>query len=422
MNIITFYRISLVVKAFQKSSTNIKSFIGLAIFVVLISSIISSSPVTVNSQLLTSVQNNQIESSNNVTTLEPDPSMATGKFPYNTNLADIYERTQKSVVEIYSMFPNLGKAWKGTGFVLGKNIITNAHVVRNQAEIGIVDVTFSNGKSYDAKVLGTDTLIDLAVLALPEEANSELVPLSLGDSSTLKIGEQVVAIGSPGGFTSSMSTGIVSALGRLSSQVHVQAAKEKEIQLDSVISANPDMIQTDTAINHGNSGGPLMNMKGEVIGVNDLGLATLNYEGLNFAIPSNTVKKVIPSLISKGLFDHPWFGVGGMSVTSGIARELQMAEAYGFLVVMVAAGSPAEKAGIRGGDRTTIIKGQKVTLGGDVVVKIDDKRVRNVNDLLVYLLRNKIVGENLKLTIIRDGQIQQVEVLLEALPPHLKPR
>jgi S1-C subfamily serine protease len=337
------------------------------------------------------------------------------------SLVTVYQNSYKSVVEIFTIWPNKGTAGQGTGFVYGNYIVTNAHVVISKGEVGIVDVTFWDGTNYEAKVLGADTLTDLAVLKLPQEADRKLVSLPIGDSSALKVGERVVAIGSPQGFTSSMATGIISAVGRLSSQVYETASKKLEQPLGSLVSSNPDMIQTDTAINHGNSGGPLLNTRGEVIGVCDLGLADVNIVGINFAIPINTVKKVVPSLITNGKFDHPWLGVGGTSVNAAIARELGLADSRGFLVAGVQPGSPAEKAGIQGGDRTTIVRGTEVTLGGDIIINVDGKPVRSINDILVHMLRNKIVGENLDLTIIRDGQLGHLNVVLEPLPENLKP-
>jgi S1-C subfamily serine protease len=348
-------------------------------------------------------------------------SLNLGTSSSDENPAPVYENSYKSVVEIFAMWPNQGTAGQGTGFVFGNYIVTNAHVVISKAEVGLADVTFWDGTNYEATVLGWDTLTDLAVLELPPEAETKLVPLPIGDSSTLKIGERVVAIGSPKGFTSSMSTGIVSALGRLSSQVLATAASELEQPPQALVSSNPDMIQTDTAINHGNSGGPLLNMRGEVIGVCDLGLASYDIVGINFAIPINTVKKVVPPLISNGKFEHPWLGIGGTAVTAGIAKELGLADSRGFLVAGVQPGSPAEKAGIQGGDRTAVIRGTEVTVGGDVIINVDGKPVRSINDILVHMLRNKIVGENLELTIVRDGQIVQLNVELEPLPENLKP-
>lgn len=393
-------------------------FLGLASFFILLSSAVLPN----HAPNYTQAQDNPVTplDNSNIRLIQAG-SIAPDDQPASSILADIYKKAHKSVVEIFSIYPNQGTGGMGTGFVFGEHIVTNAHVVLHNGEIGTVDVTFSNGNTYEAKVLGTDTLVDLAVLDLPEEADSELVSLPIGDSSTLEIGDRVLAIGSPSGFTSSMSTGIVSALGRLSSQLREAGAAALELKLDPILSANPDMIQTDTAINHGNSGGPLLNMRGEVIGVCDLGLASADFEGLNFVIPSSTVKKVIPSLISNGSFDHPWLGIAGTSVTAGIARELRMSEPRGFLVAAVADGSPAQKAGIQGGDTTAVIRGYKVTMGGDVIVSIDNKPVRNVNDVLVHLLRNKIVGETVLLTILRDGQTREVNVLLEALPQNLKP-
>ena len=189
----------------MKFKSNIKkTHAGLLLFFVLISLIIF--PISIHAT-----------ASSNIT-----PSSA------EENPVTVYEKSYKSVVEIFTIWPNQGASGQGTGFVVGNYIVTNAHVVISQAEVGLADVTFWDGTNYEATVLGSDTLTDLAVLELPPEAESKLVPLPIGDSSTLKIGERVVAIGSPQGFTSSMSTGIVSALGRLSSQVDETAASQSE--------------------------------------------------------------------------------------------------------------------------------------------------------------------------------------------------
>jgi S1-C subfamily serine protease len=202
-----------------------------------------------------------------------------------------------------------------------------------------------------------------------------------------------------------MSAGIISGLGRL-------------IPSDQAGSFSiPDVIQTDAPINPGNSGGPLLNMRGEVIGINSAIYSTTGqFAGIGFAVPSNTLAKVVPSLITNGSFQHPWLGVAGRDMTPGIADALGLTEPRGFLVMDVVAGSPAEQAGIQGGDRETTIDGVPVMLGGDVITSIDDKTVRKIDDILVYLQREKTVGDDLKLTILRDGQTMEVTITLGARP------
>jgi S1-C subfamily serine protease len=179
----------------------------------------------------------------------------------------------------------------------------------------------------------------------------------------------------------------------------------------------PDVIQTDAPINPGNSGGPLLNTRGEVIGINSaIFSATGQFAGVGFAIPSNTISKVVPSLVTAGSFQHPWLGVSGTDMTPGIADALGLKEPRGFLVVDVVAGSPAEKAGIRGGDRQVTMDGRPIKLGGDVIVSIDGKVVRKLDDILAYLQSQKSVGDSLKLTVLRNGQEQDINVVLGARP------
>lgn len=321
------------------------------------------------------------------------------------SLPDLFARVEKSVVQITdSDETDPLNSRLGSGFVYDTNghIITNNHVVSGG---GRLDVTFPDGTVYRASLIGSDPFTDLAVLYVEEVPQEKLVPLPLADSSAIRVGEQVAAIGNPFGLSGSMSAGIVSGVGRL---IPAQEAGGFSI---------PDVIQTDAPINPGNSGGPLLNMKGEVIGINSAIFSTTGqFAGVGFAIPSNTMAKVVPSLITTGSFQHPWLGVAGRDMTPGIADRLGLEEPRGFLVMEVVAGSPAEAAGIRGGDEDATIDGAPVRLGGDVIVSVDNKTVRKIDDILVYLQREKTVGDELQLTILRDGQEMQVTAVLGARP------
>ncbi|MGI0048831.1 MAG: S1C family serine protease [Nitrososphaera sp.] len=321
------------------------------------------------------------------------------------SLPDLFAKVDKSVVQITdSDETDPLDSRLGSGFVYDTNghIITNNHVVSGG---GRLDVTFPDGTVYRASLIGSDPFTDLAVLYLEDVPPEKLAPLPLADSSAIRVGEQVAAIGNPFGLSGSMSAGIISGLGRL---IPAQEAGDFSI---------PDVIQTDAPINPGNSGGPLLNMRGEVIGINSAIFSTTGqFAGVGFAIPSNTIDKVVPSLITSGSFRHPWLGVAGSDMTPGIADRLGLEEPRGFLVMEVVAGSPAEQAGIRAGDEDATIDGVPIKLGGDVIVGVDNKTVRKIDDILVYLQREKAVGDELQLTILRDGQEMQITAVLGARP------
>jgi S1-C subfamily serine protease len=321
------------------------------------------------------------------------------------SLPDLFIKVEKSVVQITdSDETDALDSRLGSGFVYDNNghIITNNHVVSGG---GRLDITFLDGTVYRASLIGSDPFTDLAVLYLNEVPPEKLVPLPLADSSAIRVGEQVAAIGNPFGLSGSMSAGIISGVGRL---IPAQEAGDFSI---------PDVIQTDAPINPGNSGGPLLNLRGEVIGINSAIYSTTGqFAGVGFAIPSNTIDKVVPSLITAGSFQHPWLGVAGRDMTPGIADRLGLEEPRGFLVMEVVAGSPAEAAGIRGGDEDATIDGTPARLGGDVIVSIDNKTVRKIDDILVYLQREKAVGDELQLTVLRDGQETNVTAVLGARP------
>ena len=319
------------------------------------------------------------------------------------SLIQIFERAETGVVRV-----NIQRSEEvvstngvGSGFVFDKNghVITNAHVVENSDK---VVVTFLDGRSYNAEVVGIDPATDISVIRVDADS-SLLKPLLIGDSSNLKVGMQVAAIGNPFGLSGSMTSGIVSALGRLLPQ-------------ESGFSI-PDVIQTDAAINPGNSGGPLLNSRGEVVGINTaIQSATGEFTGVGFAIPSNTIAKIVPKLISDGTYHHPWVGIAGRDINPDLAKVLHLTDARGFLIVNVVEGSPADKAGLKGSSETKEIDGIEYLIGGDVVLSVDGNVVRKIDDILIHLQRYKSVGDEMVLEILRDGRVTNFVVKLDERP------
>lgn len=319
------------------------------------------------------------------------------------SLIQIFERAETGVVRV-----NIQRSEEvvstngvGSGFVFDKNghVITNAHVVENSDK---VVVTFLDGRSYNAEVIGIDPATDISVIRVDADS-SLLKPLLIGDSSNLKVGMQVAAIGNPFGLSGSMTSGIVSALGRLLPQ-------------ESGFSI-PDVIQTDAAINPGNSGGPLLNSRGEVVGINTaIQSATGEFTGVGFAIPSNTIAKIVPKLISDGTYHHPWVGIAGRDINPDLAKVLHLTDARGFLIVNVVEGSPADKAGLKGSSETKEIEGIEYLIGGDVVLSVDGNVVRKIDDILIHLQRYKSVGDEMVLEILRDGRVTNIVVKLDERP------
>lgn len=322
------------------------------------------------------------------------------------SLPELFKMVENSVVQITARSEQLRfleDERLGSGFVYDTNghIITNNHVVEG---VDRVTITFLDGTVYNADIIGTDPYTDLAVIKV-NAPNEKLIPLPLGDSSTLQVGQQVAAIGNPFGLSGSMTTGIISQLGRL--------LPLQEVGGFSI----PDVIQTDAAINPGNSGGPLLDLRGEVIGVNSaIESGTGQFAGVGFAIPSNTVKKIVPVLITDGIYRHPWLGVSGTDLVPEIAKALGLKDTKGFLVIDVVADSPADKYGIRGGSKQVTLDGRQIRLGGDVIVAIDDNPVRKIDDILVYIQREKSVGDEMTLDIIRDGNPMEITIVLGERP------
>ena len=331
-------------------------------------------------------------------------------------LEDLFRDTQQSVVQVSGTATNnnnmLSGVTLGSGFVYDTSghIVTNYHVVAGDDDISI---TFIDGTVYRATVVGTDQYSDLAVLRVQDDVPTDkLKPLPLGNSSSLRVGQEVVAIGNPFGLSGSMTEGIVSGLNRL-----IPVYQDPFSNVAAPAFSIPDVIQTDAAINPGNSGGPLLDMEGEVIGINSAIFSTTGgFAGIGFAIPSNTITQVAPSIISTGSYQHPWLGVSGIDMTPEIAEAIGLGEPRGFLVIEAAPGGPADSAGVQGGDTPAQLDGREIPLGGDVILAINDKDIRKIDDVLGYLQQATKVGETVTLTVWRDGQIIQIDVTLGPRP------
>lgn len=337
-------------------------------------------------------------------------------------LPDIFTKVEKSVVKVtQNELQNNFAIRLGSGFVYDTtgHIITNYHVIAPLDDrLKEFDITFSDGNTYKAHLVGFDPFTDLAVLQAIDIQSKNLIPLSLADSSLLKVGETVVAIGNPFGLSGSMTVGIVSGLGRLlpSSEENMENTQDNKIVPSFSI---PDIIQTDAAINPGNSGGPLLNIKGEVVGINTAIFSNTGvYSGVGFAIPSNTINKVVPVLINEGEYQHPYLGVVGLDVSTKIADYFGLKDTKGFLITDIATGSPAEKAGLKKGTFLVNSNGEIVESTGDIILQIDDQPVRKIDDILTYLEREKIVGDNVELTIYRNGELKNFDLELTARPTH----
>ena len=343
----------------------------------------------------------------NLETTEPTNSI---KNAGEISLVDLFEKSDDGVVKVSvrkSIELPTGRSL-GSGFVydVSGHIITNNHVVEDSQK---TTVTFLDGTSYNAEVVGTDPYTDLAVIKVDVDT-SLLHPLPLGDSSTLRVGEQVAAIGNPFGLSGSMTSGIVSQLGRLLSTPGTASF------------SIPDVIQTDAAVNPGNSGGPLLNMKGQVVGITTaIQSATGEFSGIGFAVPSNTVSKIVPILIKEGKYKHPWLGISGADIDPDLAKILALQDNRGFLIVNVVKDSPAEKAGLHGSTETKEIDGIKYQIGGDVILSVDHKDVRKIDDILIYLQREKKVGDTINLEILREGRVTNFELTLEERPNNNQP-
>lgn len=337
-----------------------------------------------------------------------------------TDLAGLYRAVNQGVVTIYT-FADLGPPHpenqplgQGSGFVIDADghIVTNQHVVDGAEEI---EVDFASGYRAWATLLGTDPDSDLAVLQVDAPVE-ELVAIPLGDSDEVQVGDFVVAIGNPFGLTGTMTVGVVSSIGRVLSS-------ERAAPIGGTFSAG-DLIQTDAAINPGNSGGPLLNLDGQIIGVNRA-ISTESFtvsgdaanSGVGFAVPVNILRRVIPSLIQSGSYDYPYLGITSFGDDGFNLRQLELLElpanTVGVYIICVVDGSPADRAGMIGAGSCSE---SSLNAGGDVIVAIDGQPTNTYSDLISYLVSDAEVGQQITLTVLREGDLVDLSFTLEPRP------
>jgi S1-C subfamily serine protease len=323
------------------------------------------------------------------------------------NNISVYEKAADGVVNITSIavqmdfffnpFPSQGS---GSGSIIDMrgHILTNHHVVANAQKL---EVTLADESKWPAKLIGSDPDSDLAVIKI-DAPRDKLRVLPMGDSKGLRIGQKVLAIGNPFGLERTLTTGIISSLGRT---IRSEAGTLME-----------DIIQTDAAINPGNSGGPLLNSDGEIIGINSAIISPSGGSvGIGFAIPVNTAKRIYPELISKGYVTYPWIGATIQSLIPEVATYLKLKVERGALIAEVVRGGPAEKAGLRGGNQKVQVGNTVVVVGGDVVLKADQHVVKT-NDELIRYIREKKPGDGIVLQVLRKGKTEDIRVVLGERP------
>src|ERR671922_1992962 len=354
---------------------------------------------------------NTAEDSFNTTGVTSNGTGLTMLNAESTVFDQVFNKVENSVVQITSTVNEVGPIINGnplqgestslgSGFIQDAAkglIITNNHVIQGS---NTVDVTFASGNTYSAEVIGTDPLSDLAVLQITDDFSSEhIASLQLGNSSQLEVGQQVIAIGNPFALSNSMTNGIISQVGRL--------LPNQEMGFSI-----PDVIQTNAAINPGNSGGPLLDIQGNVIGVNSaISSETGEFAGIGFAIPSITVARIVPYLIKDGKYDHPWLGIAGVNLTPNLAQQLGLPrDSKGVLVASVTPGSPADIAGIIGRVQNGNIP------AGDIITAIDGHQVKRIEDIISYIEEQKSGGDNVVITVNRGGQSQDLTATLQTTP------
>ncbi len=378
---------------------------------ILISTIVASSTILIFLPVQLTIAQQQQQRKPTVSSSDP------ANLPSSSNsLPDVFKKVENSVVQITSTrsntnqliiingIPATGRSTAlGSGFVYDNqgHIITNYHVI---ADADKADVTFTDGNTYSAKVIGKDPDADLSVLQITDNFSEEkVVPLPMANSSNVRTAEQVIAIGNPFGLSGTITTGIVSQQGRL-------------LPNPDTGFTIPNTIQTDAAINPGNSGGPLLNIKGEVIGMNTAIFSkTGAYSGVGFAIPSNTIAKEVPLLLKNGSYIHPWLGISGGKLNPTLAKSAGLPANYkGVVVGSVQAGSPAEKAGLQGLTQDDI--NGVATHIGDIITAVDGHPISQIDDIINYIESHKNVGDPIKLTVNRDGKVMDLTATLQARP------
>lgn len=318
----------------------------------------------------------------------------------------VYERVSPSVVHITSRI-EVFDFWRGvvpregsgSGFVLDRegNIATNYHVVQNAQQI---EVLLADGAAYPAELIGGDPYNDLAVLRI-EAPEDLLVPVEIGSAASLRVGQRVIAIGNPFGLDWTLTTGVVSALGRTIETENGQALGE--------------VIQTDAAINPGNSGGPLLDSAGRVVGVNSaIRSPSGGSVGIGFAIPAETVLRVVPELIARGYYPHPWLGISARELSYEL-RPSESGPEHGLLIVEVARGGPADRAGLQAAEVRR--QGREIVFtGGDILVEADGRAIKTRDELSILLENHKRVGDSVDLAVVRGDETLDVTVELGELP------
>ena len=327
------------------------------------------------------------------------------------NNVAIYQKASPSVVNVIStvitrdFFLNpIPREGSGSGSIIDTrgHILTNNHVIRDAQKL---EVTLVDGSKWPAKLVGTDPDTDLAVLKInaPPE---KLKPLSFGDSKKLQVGQKVLAIGNPFGLGLTLTTGIISSLGRT-----IRSEVGTTIE---------DVIQTDASINPGNSGGPLLNSEGEIIGVNTAILSPTGVSvGIGFAIPVNTAKRIASELMAKGFVSYPYLGAVVHTIIPQFAKALDLKSEKGAMVVEVTPGGPADKAGLKGANKQAQIGNFLHPLGGDIIIQVDQSEVKEAEDLIKYLRERKI-GDVVTFKILRDGKTRDVKVTLQERPRNFR--
>jgi S1-C subfamily serine protease len=394
----------------KKSNKSIIAFVAIGIVTMFIVGYFVAG--SLNSLAISSTTDSTTQQSIGLTNTTTSKEIQNITYYYNTtSLAQLYNEVKDSVVVItgyavqYSFFGRQYASVQGSGFVYEYEndmvVITNNHVVDDAENI---TVTFSNGNGYAASVIGSDAYSDLAVLSV-DAPFEEFQPLEITSSSTLNVGDPVVAIGSPFGLGGTMTSGIISQLGR--------TITTDDSGAGSFPIAN--IIQTSAAINPGNSGGPLLNYKGQVIGITTAIIEDSN--GLGFAVPSNTILREIESLITTGTYtQHPWVGVSGTDMTYEISKTIGTNITYGWLIMQVTTGGAAAEAGLQGGDQQVRVIDEWVIIGGDVIIAVDGTRVINGDAFMSYLEEHTIPNQTITMTILRNNQIQDVSVVLKQRP------
>ena len=324
----------------------------------------------------------------------------------------VYDQAGSAVVNVTSVtyaydffFNPVPQEGSGSGFLHDEegHIVTNYHVIENAEELSI---SLANGETYPAEIVGIDPTNDLAVIRI--DANELPTPIGLGDSDSLRVGQFVVAIGNPFGLERTLTVGVISSLGRV-----IKGPDDRFIG---------EVIQTDAAINPGNSGGPLLDLRGRVIGVNSQIVSPSQANaGVGFAVPSNTVRRVVPELMARGRYPHPWLGIEPISLTTDRARAFRQAgmegvTERGVLVLQVVPGGPADEAGIEGGNRLVQIGRYRLPLGGDIITAVNGEPIADYQDLTVALETRTRVGDTVTVTVVRNGEERTVDVTLGERP------